>query len=176
MQEVGVFIGRFCPLHLGHMHTINYMIDTVGIENSLVLIGSCASPISLRVLFKYQERRKWIKTCYPEIKVCGLPDVDGDDISWFQLLDDIIDNTFPGDKNITFFGGSPEDVTWYYQNHRHVAIVDRNKVNISGTFVRLSLLTGLDIKNLVSPLIYNDISRIFTIRAKELETEIQKIK
>ena len=69
-----VFLGRMNPIHAGHEKVISEMVNQFGIGNSLVIIGSSSADFSLRNYFSYQERRRFIKTIFPQLEVVGLPD------------------------------------------------------------------------------------------------------
>ena len=140
MRDIGIYIGRFCPFHKGHQAVINHMIKRFSVDDLLVFIGSSNSPIEWRVLFTYEDRRRWIKRLYPEIKLMGLPDYPDNDTVWFHMLDDYINCTFGTEVNPVFFGGAEEDVSFYYQYGRNVEIIDRNNFQCSGTNIRLLLL------------------------------------
>ena len=73
-MKYGIFVGRVCPLHLGHQKIIQKMIDDCGVDNCLMLIGSSNAPLSWRVLFPYMRRRNWVKRIFKQLKVIGIPD------------------------------------------------------------------------------------------------------
>ena len=169
-KSIGIYAGRFCPIHIGHMRIINSLINLYGPDNSLVFIGSCNAPISWRVLFTYADRRRWIKRLYPNLKVMGIPDVPGNDSVWLQLIDDAIDCAFPYDsQNRIFFGGSQEDIEFFYESGRQIRIIDRDAVPVSATNVRQLLLMEEDITKFVDPRIANEVQDVFRKRLKMLD-------
>lgn len=60
MKHVGVLIGRFQPLHLGHLHTIERAIDEV--DELVIVIGSAKTARNLRNPFIAVERREMIES------------------------------------------------------------------------------------------------------------------
>ena len=169
MMPKAVYVGRFCPLHIGHMEVINMMISQFAISNCLVFIGSCNSPISWRVLFTYADRRRWLRKLYPSLKVIGMPDVPGNDSIWLQMIDDYIECVFGPHQDITFFGGSTEDILFFHNNHRKVKIHDREINPVSATSVRQLLLLDDPIVKFVDPRISNEVRDVFRKRIKMLD-------
>lgn len=170
-SPIGITVGRFCPLHLGHQRIIKQMINDVGPKNSLIMIGSSNSPISWRVLFDYVDRRRWIKRIFPDIRVIGMPDAPNNDSMWFTMLDDYISSIFSNIKNreVIFYGGCSEDVDYFYSHNRKVKIVDRQEVKISGTNVREMLLQNISIENFVDKRILKEVKEIFDKQLKKLD-------
>jgi nicotinic acid mononucleotide adenylyltransferase len=179
-----IFFGRMCPLTLGHDRIISDMINRVGIENCLIMVGSCNAPLSFRVLFDYQTRRNWLKRIYGnELKVIGLPDYPHDDIQWNYALFDYI-TSITNSNELVFNVGSMEDsygiLTSYkkYFNGEVKCIVnkrdeiDYNNFNasmISATLVRDCLLKDIDIIDLVHPKIKSEIEAVFKKNIKRLD-------
>ena len=171
MKNIGVMVGRFSPLHLGHQRTIDKMVADKGIENCLVLIGSSVSPLSWRVLFPYEDRARWLRRIYGKnLKIVGMPDVLSSDVHWLSMLDDYINAVFPGEKEVTFYGGSQEDIEFFYTHgKRKVYICDRTEYPISATKVRQMLLNGDPITDVVDPSIGKEVIEVFHKRLKQLD-------
>lgn len=111
MKEI--FVGRMCPIHLGHEEIIKKMIKECG-ENSLVIVGSSNAPISLRHFFSYEERRGFVKKLFPEVAVAGLPDYPTDG-EWLTALDDIIAIAKVNPREAVFYGGCEEDIRFFLE-------------------------------------------------------------
>ncbi len=160
----GVFIGRMCPIHLGHEAVIRMMLEKCGIKKSLIIIGSSNAPLSWRQTFSYVERRAFIKKIFPEIKVVGLPDYFQDEI-WLTALDDLLVVAGFDLKKTVFFGGSAEDLRWFVRKGRKIKIIDRSlgkeSPKISATEVRKALLYHCDLKGLVNDIIIQDVKAVF---------------
>lgn len=169
MRQIGIFVGRMCPVHKGHMRMIDSLIQQYGYDDSLVFIGSSTAKISYRILFSYEDRRRWLKQLYPQLKIMGLPDAPESDKTWFAMLDDYINCAFPGEKEILFIGGSQEDVEFYYNYGRSVHIVNRDEFKCSGTNVRQLLLMEEDISKFVDSRIVEDVQNTFRKQIKKLD-------
>lgn len=162
-RNVGVFVGRLCPIHLGHQRTIDYMINDVGEENALIVVGSIAQRTSMRVLFSYWQRKKWIKVLYgKDIKITGVPDFPTDNGQWLSLIMDNVHNTFGQDCNVTFYGGSVDDVEIFANHSINTKIVDRTDVPISGTVVRDMMLSGMDVSRIIDYRIHDHVVAKFS--------------
>lgn len=166
MKTVGVVIGRFCPLHKGHMRLIEYTIEKYGLENSLVLIGSCNSNITLRTLFTYDDRRRWLKY-YPGLKICGIPDYEYDH-TWNNALKDYIESIFE-DCYINIVSGNSQ----YYDQYENIGfgldVLNRNSFICSGTDIRRKLYCNEDIRDLIHEDLITDIKQTFVNRIMSLE-------
>jgi hypothetical protein len=165
MAEHGFFIGRLNPIHIGHEQVIDHMIETHGIDNSAVVIGSSNAETSMRHFFSYVERRAFIKTLYPELDVVGLPDYKGD-APWLQALDDIIEFKYGQGSapQAEFFGGSEEDVGFFLAAGRRVRILNRydgTTPKISASEVRDSLLHERPLEGLLNPKIACQVAELF---------------
>jgi len=139
-----VYIGRFCPMHLGHQAMIGGVYKTAP-NNHMILIGSCNQPTSYRNLFDFKDRLEIIKTIYPDLTIAGLPDFKGDNDSWFANLDCMIATTGTHPKDVVFVGGCEEDITWFKVANRATFLVNRFSgvtLNVSGTEIRDHLITG----------------------------------
>jgi bifunctional NMN adenylyltransferase/nudix hydrolase len=162
IKVVGVMIGRFCPIHLGHTNTIDKMISDVGEENSLIVVGSADSPLTIRNVFSYTERRDFVRAIYPTIKVVGLPDVPSSNLEWKSLLEDMVDSIFTGRHETFIYGGSKNDI-WYYKFFPawKAMINYRRDFPQSATMIRERLINNQSIEGLVPPKIERDIKDIF---------------
>ena len=173
MNKYAIVVMRCSPPHKGHQKVIQKMIDDCGVENCLLLIGSSNAPLSWRVLFPYYKRRAWIKRLFKDLKVIGIPDtIDANDSEWFDMLDDYISAVFPDadNSNITFYGGSRDDVSWFYTHgKRHVEIVNRETYPISATKVRQMLLNGMSIDEVVDKRIVKEVVEAFNSNLEKLD-------
>jgi cytidyltransferase-like protein len=164
MKKTAIFVGRFNPMHLGHTRTVDAMLKEFGEEKSLLILGSCNAAFSLRHFFSYDERKKFIKMLYPNVKVIGLPDY-GDDGVWLSALDDIIRATGYEPSDVIFFGGCEEDVRFFIEDGRECRIINRfdeSLKKISATEVRDALITGKALDGLVDPRLAPELSATFS--------------
>lgn len=168
MNRVGVCLGRFSPLHNGHVNNISQMCETFGIDNSLIVVGSSNEEISFRNFFVYSERRFLIKKLFPSVRVVGLPDYwrNGED-EWYIACEDLLESIFPN-CSYSFYSGSIEDSRWFNKvsNSEVILAHDRYEDNISSSQIRDILLkqnfNKLD--DLVSMAIKDDIIKFFMQR------------
>jgi nicotinamide mononucleotide adenylyltransferase len=171
--KVGIFVGRMCPIHVGHQHTIDTMIEEVGEANSLIILGSVGQKVTFRVLFSYRQRRQWIRNIYgPNMRVVGVPDFPGDNGSWLQLVTDQINSAFAHYDNpeIVFYGGSLTDVEIFTDRGYAARIVDRSVMPVSATVIRDMALRGMDIAPFVHEDIREDFIRKFAQVMEESES------
>jgi bifunctional NMN adenylyltransferase/nudix hydrolase len=63
-KKVGVFIGRFQPLHVGHLETIERALTEV--DELVIIIGSARTARNLRNPFTADERREMIEIALPK--------------------------------------------------------------------------------------------------------------
>lgn len=141
MNNYGVYVGRFSPIHKGHEKIIRKMIENHGVERSLIIIGSSNNGFSLRHFFSYKERRAFILSEFPDVRLVGLPDYHRDDI-WLLALDDILRLSNIDPRMVTYYGGSEEDVRFFIADKRSCEIVNRFEadIEISATKVRDCLI------------------------------------
>lgn len=170
--KVGVFVGRMCPIHVGHQQTIDTMIEEVGEENSLIILGSVGQKVTFRVLFDYRQRRQWIRDIYgPNLRIVGVPDFPNDNDSWLQLVMDQVNSAFMSYENpeIIFYGGSLVDVEIFTDRGYNKRIVDRTSMPVSATVIRDMALRGMDITPFVHEYIKDDFIRKFAKVMEESE-------
>jgi hypothetical protein len=136
--KYGVYVGRFCPVHIKHERVIGKMLEKYGNKNSLVIVGSCNSHQNFRNIFNYSDRKYFLKSIFPELRVVGMPDY-GNVPRWLEALDDILRLAGINPKEVEYFGGSAEDVSYFIDDGRKVAILNRHKgeyPDLSATFIR----------------------------------------
>ncbi len=168
---LGVSVGRFGPVHLGHVRVGNMMIENHGSKNSLIVIGSSNNPPSLRHFFSYLERRKYLQILFPDIKLFGIPDYPNDEI-WLTALDDCIKAIGFDPLKAVYWGGCEEDVSFFINAGRNVKIINRFEkadLKISATEVRDCLIRQKSISHLVHPLIEDELKKDFAKKWKEFE-------
>ncbi len=140
-NKVYVYLGRFCPFHLGHKSIVDKMVSKFGLENILLIIGSSTSR-NPRTPYTFEQRREMINFLYPEIKIIPLPDSepkltffrhDTNEI-WLKELE-AIENQM--DSDFTFVGGGAEDLEVLSRVFETEILVERkNGLDISATSIR----------------------------------------
>lgn len=87
MFDVLVFIGRFQPVHSGHVKVFQEGLSRA--HQLYVLVGSTQQPRNLRNPFRFEERSAMIKgaVAQPErVSVLALPDVAYNDQAWISSV------------------------------------------------------------------------------------------
>ena len=168
MAEFGFFVGRMNPIHIGHEAVINRMIEMCGIEHSVIVIGSCNAPASIRHFFSYNERRNFIRQLYPTVRIVGLPDYLTDE-EWLRALYDLMEaitgTSKPG--QIKFFGGAEDEVQWYIDAGHQVEVLNRfdgTTPIVSATEVRDHLIQAKSLEGLINPELIDPIQELFKQR------------
>lgn len=175
-MECGIFVGRVCPPHIGHMRIIDVMLDENGPDKCLLFVGSAYSQVSFDVLFTLEERLRWLRRLYGDlgVPILPMPDTDkGDDARWFLCLETVamavLSARHPGeDVELVYYGGSDKCVREQNRFGRAVRLVDRRKLGVSGTDIRLMLAAGENIGGLVDRRIIGEVLNAFPARWKAL--------
>ena len=199
IKEVAVMVGRFNPFHLGHKNVIESMIEDFGYVNHLILIGSCSEPPNLHNPFNYTERKQFIRTCFPNANVMGIPDCPNDNALWYSLLEGYILNSTrmnvlvpdsgwadykqepklcPKGKNIkpVFYGGCSEELGYFIKHGFKTEIINRfeSMFNTSSSEIKDCLVHGRAIENLVPSEIIHSLQGKFADRWKSFLTAPKK--
>ncbi len=167
--EGGAYVGRLAPMHLGHQ--VQTEILTTAFPNKhLLLAGSCSHAISIRHLFTYSDRVKFIKVIFPGARIAPLADFESDD-DWFHAMDSLLELAGMDPSRTVFIGGSEEDVSFYHGRGRKVKILNRFDgitVDVSGSKVRDSLIQGRPLDGMVDPRIIPLVQETFRQRWAEV--------
>lgn len=133
-MKLSLVIGRFQPVHLGHLSLINTAREHG--EHTLVLIGSSKQLPDFKNPLSYQERLDLLEVLTEEgddLEFRSLPDRPSDD-EWIQ---DVIGHVLSLEENpteVTLFC-HPKDFKWYQENLLYqLQTVDN--INISATQIR----------------------------------------
>jgi len=151
MKKYGIFLGRFSPLHNGHIRVINKMKDIYGDSKSLILVGSCANKIDLsgKLFFTYLQRKHIIQAIFNNISIVGLPDFkqfdyDPNFTQWTENMWDIIKLRFEDAdvNNVVFFTSDEKDTYFFTRKNYEIMICPRKSEDESATTVRQILISG----------------------------------
>lgn len=113
-SRIGVYLGRFQPLHNMHEHVIKQVIDDFGYENSILIIGSAHTQNEKNV-YSLETRREMIKNVFPKFKNIYALDDYYDDIVWLNKFISIL-KEFDKDivySDVVIYCGSYDDVSFF---------------------------------------------------------------
>jgi bifunctional NMN adenylyltransferase/nudix hydrolase len=113
--DYAVFIGRFSPLHNGHVHVINEALAVA--KRVIIVLGSAYAPRSYRNPFTIKERAAMIRGAFPNhtdrIYIEYTEDSIYNDTAWVERIQGIVSRyTAEGDK-ITLIGHEKDHSSFY---------------------------------------------------------------
>lgn len=121
-MNVGIYIGRFQPLHFGHLSIISHMCEKY--EHIVILVGSANLPSSRKNPFAFNLRKQWLTEAFSELiglgmnanKISVLPlNDDPDEKKWeAELVACVNSVTTPFDHIVLV--GHEKDNSSYYLN------------------------------------------------------------
>jgi bifunctional NMN adenylyltransferase/nudix hydrolase len=140
MKKLGVFIGRFQPLHAGHVSIVAEMVTKCDLV--LVLIGSANVEPSLRNPYTFAERREHFRRMFgSRVLVAPLNDHPYDDDAWQKEVRATIGIYLGEDAcNVTLFGHAKDgnDYLYWFPEYHYQEM--ENSHHVSGTEIREQLL------------------------------------
>lgn len=123
MRELAVVIGRFQPVHEGHLDLIFEAIDNS--DHTIIMVGSAHRPRSIINPFTYHERFSLIRSILFEqntdqhrFTIEPLVDFEYQDYLWVTQVRDIVDAHKIGPTNVKLYGHI-KDHTSTYLNYFH---------------------------------------------------------
>ena len=133
-----LFIGRFQPLHKGHMKYIEEIQEET--DSLTIVIGSSTSHDAHNPLTS-AERRQMLEACLPGTNIIEIPDIPGDNTAWKKQIEDKVefDIVYTGDNEI---------VRNIFEEEYPVRTRARYK-NISATAIREAVRAGRKWRHLV---------------------------
>lgn len=175
-MTLGVCVGRFSPLHLGHMQNLDELLRRHGQEH-LVVLGSANSPMTERNLFTYEDRSTWLRRCYPKLRIAPLPDFNSDH-DWLYALNDLVRLAQEYPDCPVFYGGCKEDLDIFSSRDYTTEVWDRSgpgRPNISATMVRKMMANEEDVRSYLDPRIHDDVVRTYGKRREQLRQQMLTI-
>lgn len=123
-MNVGIYIGRFQPLHIGHITIMAYMQKKY--EHIIILVGSANQRVSIKNPFSFELRKQWLEQSFHDlvddaggsqkISVLPLNDYRYNDVKWEAgLVAQVATATTEAD-NITLVGHEKDDSSYYLKN------------------------------------------------------------
>lgn len=141
--KLGLYLGRFQPLHIGHMSIIDQMLEEC--ESIVIDVGSAQESGTERNPLSFNFRRRLIREVYfghlSRIHIHPLYDrkVYSDDSSWGAYLLRVFKshhNTIP---DVIYEGDEAVNTHWYDDCDIPVVRVSRHCLPISGTDLRKAI-------------------------------------
>lgn len=119
--NIGVFIGRFQPVHAGHLSVIEQGLKLA--DHVVVLIGSASSPRCHRNPFSYAEREDMVTKSIPadlrsRVQICPLEDNAYNDSAWVNNVQSKVERAawkvgFLSEPKIVLIGHNKDESSYY---------------------------------------------------------------
>ena len=140
----GVILGRFQPIHNGHVHMIEEALSLC--EHVLLFIGSSQEARTKNNPFSYEERKALIQKVFGDkIVIAPLPDLGlGNVHAWGEHIIEEATNVLGG-VDCFVLGSETKNVLWLSEERRkEIALYEVSRLNIpiSGTKIRELLING----------------------------------
>lgn len=117
-NELAVIIGRFHPLHYGHIYNIDKGLAVA--KKVLILVGSAYNSVSPKNPFTFEQREKMIRDYYfsskdrDRIVVEPLPDNLYEENQWLADVQEIVSSY--ESKDVILIGHEKDDSSYYLRN------------------------------------------------------------
>ena len=157
-MQVGILVGRFQPVHIGHVQAIEFALEN---SNKLfIVVGSAEKSNQKRNPFTFEERKKMIELAINEkelqdnISIIPINDANNH-TEWIASIKNTI-----GEYNIIFTNDELTEKLFKKEETKviNVPLLDRNI--LSATEVRKRLELDKEWKSLVIPEIVNYLTEI----------------
>jgi len=136
-QNVGIYIGRFEPFHLGHWKTCQKALKEC--EGLILVLGSSTSTNAFKNPWSLEERIQMIQSCFTneekiKISFVGLEDVN-DDVKWKNLLKEKL--SLPSHIKVNLYGHHKDASSYYLDSFPEWNLVETgNFHSINSTDIR----------------------------------------
>jgi len=136
----GVFIGRFQPPHLGHIHNINVALQQC--KEVIICIGSSKIARNPKNPWTADEREQMILSCFSKeeqkrLYFIHLQDHLYNDNAWLAQVQSGIHSIIGDDENVVLIGHDKDKTTFYLKWFPQWKFLDTgNYKNISATAIR----------------------------------------
>jgi bifunctional NMN adenylyltransferase/nudix hydrolase len=138
--DLAVFIGRFQPLHLGHLHIMREALKSA--RQLLVLVGSPRGPRTFRNPFTYAERERMIRTALKaeeldRVKVLPVPDTLYNDEAWIGGVQIAVMGHAAqiGAKTIALVGYSKDNTSYYLKRFPQWGAIRVDGIRVGGEVI-----------------------------------------
>jgi nicotinamide-nucleotide adenylyltransferase len=141
-----LIIGRFQPLHLGHLKVIEVIANSKDVGKLIIGIGSSQFQNTKENPFSAKERREMIKRSlkiYIPYEIVEIPDI-GDDEKWVSHVESLV-----GKFQVVYTNGALEKRLFREKGYevRETKLFEREK--FSGTEIRRRIVKGEKWEDLV---------------------------
>lgn len=190
--NVAVVIGRYQPLHNGHIAQIEKAMEIA--DNVIVLVGSSFQPRTPKNPLTYAERSVLIGEVFMNkstreldntMEIRPIRDYLYEDNKWLQQVQGIVSDIVTGDfdltkdARITIVGHDKDDSTWYlrhfptYHFHDTGSFVEFGEVAINATAIRQLMFERqlTYVKGAVHPCTYSELKAFTHTEAFETLVE-----
>lgn len=145
--KLGLVVGRFQPLHKGHVSIIQAALDKC--ERVIVLIGSCQEKRTLRNPLSYNERKQMIRDvfgrCNENLVIAPTVNIGGGDCAiWGNYLMNVCKFECDEYPDAYFTGTEPDRNYWFENYDIKTIVVDRGILPISATELRTKIVNNED--------------------------------
>lgn len=155
----GIIVGRFSPLHNGHIRIINKAIEEC--EHFYICIADNNDIVNKENFQTLDERIKNLKIIFTNVvdDIISVKD-NVDDSAW---ISNIINN-IPKDIDIVYLGENKDFYLWVYYSKKLCKMIKRLDEGISGKLIRKNLQSGKSITNMVPGIFEEEYKTSFAIR------------
>ena len=125
-NEYAVYIGRFQPFHLGHVHVIKEALERA--EHLIICIGSSNESRTAKNPFTFQERcgtiLAWAQSegVLNSITLIALEDKETD-IEWKSAVTSEVQSVTDSSANVSIIGHYKDDSSWYLEAFPQYAVI-----------------------------------------------------
>lgn len=142
IMNVGIFVGRFQPLHIGHLSIISHMQKKY--DHVIIMVGSANQRKSFKNPFSFELRKQWIEHNFSSIKqdtqllsVLPLNDFRYAEHKWEKALIDGVDFVTNPHDDIALVGYEKDDSSYYLSSFPNWSFDEVPlKINIDATTIR----------------------------------------
>ena len=148
-NKFGVFVGRFQPLHSGHMIIINKALEEC--ENLIVFVGSSKTSRTIKNPFTFEERKTMIENAVLQeqrnrLMVVPIRDYFYIENGWMKEMQRMVAAITNGSKAITLYGHFKDDTSDYLNWFPQWKLRSISKtVNLDATMIRTLLFSSFEL-------------------------------
>ncbi len=171
--SLGIIVGRFQVLHIGHEEMINKAIelcDTVGI-----FVGSSQESNTLKNPFSYDKRKEILQTLFGnKIEVYPLPDIGvGNVEAWGEYVLSNVQEKFGRYPDLFISGKETRRNSWLDESYNIAELFVPKTINISATNMIQFLLNDEESlwKQYVDPRLHSQYSELQEIARKSKDNQ-----